>query len=235
MDPTYQAVAEFAQQWGLIYFSRDLRGRAGLRAVAFAQEAIRRSRAHSAAGGLIGGRRTQTNRRASPAPRPPATNGTACTNSTRRCRAGGCGLFYACIVWAVGYWIVYPAWPLISNSTQGVFGWHSRAAVETDLDALQGLARPDGRQSWRPLRSRRSSPIRSCSISRARRGAWPSPTIARPATAPAAAAPRAIPISTTTTGCGAASSPTSSRPSATAPAPATTRATRATCRPSPAF
>ena len=37
-------------------------------------------------------------------------------------------MFYATIVWAVGYWVVYPAWPLISNSTQGVFGWHSRAA-----------------------------------------------------------------------------------------------------------
>ena len=28
--------------------------------------------------------------------------------------------FYACIVWAIGYWIVYPAWPLLTNSTQGV-------------------------------------------------------------------------------------------------------------------
>jgi cytochrome c oxidase cbb3-type subunit 3 len=46
-------------------------------------------------------------------------------------------LFYACIVWAVGYWLVYPAWPLLTNSTQGVFGWHSRAAVVADLDALK--------------------------------------------------------------------------------------------------
>ncbi len=33
-------------------------------------------------------------------------------------------LFYATIVWAVGYWIVYPAWPLLTTSTQGVTGWH---------------------------------------------------------------------------------------------------------------
>ena len=46
-------------------------------------------------------------------------------------------LFYATIVWAVGYWVVYPAWPLLSNSTQGAFGWHSRAAIVTDLDALR--------------------------------------------------------------------------------------------------
>ena len=35
-------------------------------------------------------------------------------------------LFYATIVWAIGYWVVYPAWPLLSDSTQGVFGWHAR-------------------------------------------------------------------------------------------------------------
>ena len=45
--------------------------------------------------------------------------------------------FYACILWAIGYWVVYPAWPLISNSTQGAFGWHARSAVATDLDQLR--------------------------------------------------------------------------------------------------
>ncbi len=51
-------------------------------------------------------------------------------------------LFYATIAWAVGYWVVYPAWPVIANSTQGVFGWHSRAAVETDLADLKALRGP---------------------------------------------------------------------------------------------
>lgn len=46
-------------------------------------------------------------------------------------------VFYATIVWSVAYWVVYPAWPLISNATAGVFGWHSRAAVEQDLEALR--------------------------------------------------------------------------------------------------
>ena len=27
--------------------------------------------------------------------------------------------FYATIVWAVGYWIVYPAWPTFAGYTQG--------------------------------------------------------------------------------------------------------------------
>jgi cytochrome c oxidase cbb3-type subunit 3 len=48
-------------------------------------------------------------------------------------------LFYITIVWAIGYWIVYPAWPLLNNSTQGVFGWHTRSAIITDLDELKRL------------------------------------------------------------------------------------------------
>jgi cytochrome c oxidase cbb3-type subunit III len=46
-------------------------------------------------------------------------------------------LFYATIVWSVGYWIVYPAWPLISNATQGVLGYHTRTAIVDDLAALK--------------------------------------------------------------------------------------------------
>ncbi len=46
-------------------------------------------------------------------------------------------VFYATIVWAFGYWIVYPAWPLVSGFTSGTAGWHSRAAVQSDLAELQ--------------------------------------------------------------------------------------------------
>ena len=46
-------------------------------------------------------------------------------------------LFYATIIWSVGYWVVYPAWPLLSSFSNGVFNWHSRAAVSSDLAALQ--------------------------------------------------------------------------------------------------
>jgi cytochrome c oxidase cbb3-type subunit 3 len=46
-------------------------------------------------------------------------------------------LFIISIVWAFGYWVVYPAWPLGSSATQGVFGWHSREAVVRDLAALK--------------------------------------------------------------------------------------------------
>jgi cytochrome c oxidase cbb3-type subunit III len=51
-------------------------------------------------------------------------------------------LFYATIIWAIGYWIVYPAWPLLTSYTGGVFGWHSRSAVASDLAALQTERQP---------------------------------------------------------------------------------------------
>lgn len=46
-------------------------------------------------------------------------------------------LFYATIVWSIGYWIVYPAWPLISSHTTGLFGYSSRADVVAELDQLR--------------------------------------------------------------------------------------------------
>ncbi len=51
-------------------------------------------------------------------------------------------LFYATIIWAVGYWIVYPAWPLLSSYSKGLFGWQSRAAVVSDLTALRAQRAP---------------------------------------------------------------------------------------------
>jgi cytochrome c oxidase cbb3-type subunit 3 len=50
--------------------------------------------------------------------------------------------FYATIVFAIGYWVVYPTWPLVSKATQGAFGWHSRTAVESDLAALRAQRAP---------------------------------------------------------------------------------------------
>jgi cytochrome c oxidase cbb3-type subunit 3 len=50
--------------------------------------------------------------------------------------------FYACIVWAVGYWFVYPAWPLLDGYTHGLAGWQSRAAVVGDIDELKAMRAP---------------------------------------------------------------------------------------------
>ena len=43
--------------------------------------------------------------------------------------------FYACIAWAVGYWVVYPAWPTLSGYTEGVIGYSSRAELTKELEA----------------------------------------------------------------------------------------------------
>lgn len=46
-------------------------------------------------------------------------------------------IFYACIVWAFGYWVVYPSWPLVSSHLTGVIAYSSRAEVAVELDALK--------------------------------------------------------------------------------------------------
>ena len=46
-------------------------------------------------------------------------------------------VFYATIIWSIGYWIVYPSWPLVSSYTGGVFGWKSRVAITEEMDALR--------------------------------------------------------------------------------------------------
>lgn len=40
---------------------------------------------------------------------------------------------YISIIWAIGYTIAYPAWPMISGATAGVMGWSSRALVAQDI------------------------------------------------------------------------------------------------------
>ena len=45
--------------------------------------------------------------------------------------------FYATILWAIGYWIVYPAWPLLWSHTTGVWNYSTRAEVATELANLQ--------------------------------------------------------------------------------------------------
>lgn len=47
--------------------------------------------------------------------------------------------FYATIIWAFGYWVVYPAWPLVSGYTAGVLHTTNRAAVAANLAQLEAL------------------------------------------------------------------------------------------------
>jgi cytochrome c oxidase cbb3-type subunit 3 len=42
-------------------------------------------------------------------------------------------VFYATIVWAVGYWLVYPAWPTLNGYTKGVLGYSQRGEVAKEV------------------------------------------------------------------------------------------------------
>src|SRR6476660_1341997 len=46
-------------------------------------------------------------------------------------------IFYATIVWSIGYWVVYPAWPTVSSFTAGAFRWNSRSEVAADVEAIK--------------------------------------------------------------------------------------------------
>lgn len=45
--------------------------------------------------------------------------------------------FYASCLWALAYWIVMPAWPLVSSFTTGVIGYSSRAKLEDTMQAAR--------------------------------------------------------------------------------------------------
>jgi len=47
--------------------------------------------------------------------------------------------FYATIIWAVGYWIVYPAWPMLWGHTTGILHYSSRADVAVELANLEKI------------------------------------------------------------------------------------------------
>lgn len=66
-------------------------------------------------------------------------------------------LFIATHVWALGYMVVYPAFPLINDATKGILNWHSRDALRTDLADLRaqraGMVDRLGRASLQEIRT----------------------------------------------------------------------------------
>ncbi|MBT3536233.1 MAG: cytochrome C oxidase Cbb3, partial [Rhodospirillaceae bacterium] len=45
--------------------------------------------------------------------------------------------YYACVIWAIGYWIAMPAWPLVSDYTRGVLGHSQRAQLSGEIAAVK--------------------------------------------------------------------------------------------------
>lgn len=44
-------------------------------------------------------------------------------------------VFWVCVIWSIGYWILMPTWPLLNGYTPGILGYSSRADLETELAA----------------------------------------------------------------------------------------------------
>ena len=141
-------------------------------------------------------------------------------------------IFYACIIWSFGYWIIYPAIPMATSFTKGVIGYSSRGEVTQELADLQSARAPMVKAlSGASFADIEKDP--KLLTSRVRRARRRSATIARHATARAAAARKPSRISSTTTGCGrTARWRTSSGRSRTASAQRTRRRAPDRCRPS---
>lgn len=43
--------------------------------------------------------------------------------------------FYATILFSIGYVILYPAWPLLTKATEGLWGWSSRGQLAAEMKA----------------------------------------------------------------------------------------------------
>jgi cytochrome c oxidase cbb3-type subunit 3 len=50
--------------------------------------------------------------------------------------------FYATIIWALAYVIMYPAWPLLNSATQGMLGWSSRGQLSAEMQAAEKQRAP---------------------------------------------------------------------------------------------
>lgn len=51
-------------------------------------------------------------------------------------------VFFVTVIWSVGYWVVYPAWPTLSGATKGTMGWTSHkklAAEQAEIAARQNV------------------------------------------------------------------------------------------------
>lgn len=46
-------------------------------------------------------------------------------------------VLYATIIWSIGYWILMPAWPMLSGHTKGYLGYSQRDTVNAELQAAQ--------------------------------------------------------------------------------------------------
>ena len=55
-------------------------------------------------------------------------------------------VFYATVIWSIGYWVLYPAWPTLTGYTQGVLNQSQRADVAQAVGELKSRRAELGQQ-----------------------------------------------------------------------------------------
>ncbi len=48
-------------------------------------------------------------------------------------------VFWATVIWAIGYWIAMPAWPTVNDYSRGLLGYSSRGELNQELNAQNEL------------------------------------------------------------------------------------------------
>jgi cytochrome c oxidase cbb3-type subunit 3 len=48
-------------------------------------------------------------------------------------------VFYATIIWGIGYTIAYPAWPLVNRATAGLLGYSTRTEVAAEINRFEEM------------------------------------------------------------------------------------------------
>ncbi|WP_264048577.1 cytochrome-c oxidase, cbb3-type subunit III [Methylobacterium flocculans] len=67
---------------------------------------------------------------------------------------------YATVIWSFGYWVAYPAWPLVSGYTAGVLGYSQRDSVLAEVDGVRAVrdARGQAQLASVPIAEIRADP-----------------------------------------------------------------------------
>jgi cytochrome c oxidase cbb3-type subunit 3 len=45
-------------------------------------------------------------------------------------------VFLVTVIWSIGYWVVYPAWPTIKGHTEGILGWTQYEKLENEQEEI---------------------------------------------------------------------------------------------------
>jgi cytochrome c oxidase cbb3-type subunit III len=76
-------------------------------------------------------------------------------------------IFYATIVWAIGYWIAMPAWPLLTDYTRGYFNHSQRADVIAAVEELKASRMESASKlaNWSPASGAKSPELLDFALS----------------------------------------------------------------------